>query len=176
MNTPDLMAMTDDEFDVFMVAKFPKIFAERHLSCRETCMCWGFDGIGPGWRKLLHDLCTKLQWLYELTGVCARADQVKQKFGTLRFYYTETGSRRRTLKRTMYAAGRWLFKRVGINIPAYPDKLVSATIQDLVSLAESRSGWTCEVCGDLARTSGNGWVETLCPKHTAERDARKKDG
>lgn len=151
MNTPDLMAMTDDEYDAFMVAKFPAIFAERHLSRQETCMCRGFDGIGPGWRKLLHDLCEKLQRLGDLMGTTIRATQVKSKFGTLRFYY---------------------------DITSDTDQLDSDIVSNIVSLAESRAGWTCEVCGDLAlaRTSGNGWVETLCPKHTAERDARKKDG
>lgn len=67
--------------------RFPKIFAQRHLPARESAMCFGFEH-DDGWYQLIWDLCEEL----EATGEDVQAVQVKEKFGTLRFYtnkYTE---------------------------------------------------------------------------------------
>jgi hypothetical protein len=64
------------------------------------------------------------------------AEQVKEKFGTLRFYY-----------------------RGGDDY-----------IRGLVSMAESMSAVTCEVCGGLGEQRGNGWISTLCDEH-AKKDS-----
>jgi hypothetical protein len=78
----------NEELDKALVEKFPKIFADRHKSMQETCMCWGFE-CDSGWYNLIDSLCTCIQhyldYKPEVTQVVA--EQVKEKFGSLRFYY-----------------------------------------------------------------------------------------
>lgn len=95
--------------------KYPKIFVQKDLSMKETSMCWGID-CGDGWYTLLDCLCFELQKLTDngedtynyypfgkffanlfrngkLMGRWTKkslpqieATQIKEKFGTLRFY------------------------------------------------------------------------------------------
>lgn len=75
------------ELDDALCAKYPKIFADRHKSMQETCMCWGFE-CGDGWYDLIDNLCSLIQ-NYVDWSKCEQvvAEQVKEKFGGLRFYY-----------------------------------------------------------------------------------------
>jgi hypothetical protein len=58
----------------------------------ETAMCWGFEH-GDGWFNIINQLCGNIQnhadWPtrqgYNVSQVVAQ--QVKEKFDTLRFYY-----------------------------------------------------------------------------------------
>ena len=65
----------------------------REKSMMETCMCWGFE-CGDGWFNILDQLMGNIQhhidWKNKKEEVVAQVtlDQVKEKFGTLRFYYT----------------------------------------------------------------------------------------
>lgn len=75
------------ELDDSLCAKYPEIFADRHKSMQETCMCWGFE-CGDGWYDLIDNLCSLIQNHIEWSK-CPQvvAEQVKEKFGGLRFYY-----------------------------------------------------------------------------------------
>ena len=55
-----------------------------------TAMCWGFE-CGDGWYHILDTLCQRIQDECDQTGVQIKALQVKEKYGTLRFY-TDTGN------------------------------------------------------------------------------------
>jgi len=66
--------------------KYPKIFRQRTLPMTETCMCWGID-TGDGWYNLIETLCILLQWdIDNNEHKQIEATQVKEKYGTLRFY------------------------------------------------------------------------------------------
>lgn len=69
------------ELDDALCRDFPNLYKERNLSMQETCMCWGFD-VSDTWEPLIRRLSEKLEPL----GVVAT--QVKEKFGTLRFYFS----------------------------------------------------------------------------------------
>lgn len=78
-----------EELDKLLCEKYPKIFADRYKPMIETAMCWGFE-CGDGWFDLIDNLCKEIQWHLDKNSkkdtpqfVC---DQVKEKFGTLRFY------------------------------------------------------------------------------------------
>lgn len=76
------------ELDRLLCARYPRIFAERNLSPRETCMCRGFPG--DRWFSLIDTLCAELQGLTERHGeLQIVATQVKEKFGRLRFFVHE---------------------------------------------------------------------------------------
>ena len=66
--------------------KYPKIFVQKDLPMIQTCMCWGID-CGDGWYWLIDQLCGQLQWDIDKNGeLQLKASQVKEKFGSLRFY------------------------------------------------------------------------------------------
>jgi hypothetical protein len=48
-------------------------------------MCWGFE-CGDGWFDLIKRLSERLKEISERTGDDIQAEQVKEKYGTLRFY------------------------------------------------------------------------------------------
>lgn len=73
--------------------KYPKIFRQRTLPMTETAMCWGID-TGEGWYFLIDTLCELLQWDIDKNGhPQIEASQVKEKFGTLRFYTNGSNER-----------------------------------------------------------------------------------
>jgi len=82
------------ELDDYLVEKYPKIFINRYAGMKETAMCWGFDH-GDGWFWLLDQLCNSIQSYIDSNEYRAEdkkipqaiADQVKEKFGGLNFYY-----------------------------------------------------------------------------------------
>lgn len=96
-----------DELDSLLCAKYPKIFKDRNAPMTETAMCWGLE-VGDGWFDIINQLCGNIQshidWKngqrerllkdnpYKVKipdEVCqVVASQVKEKFGTLRFYYS----------------------------------------------------------------------------------------
>ena len=65
--------------------KYPKIFKQKDLSMKETCMCWGIE-TGDGWYNILDFLCSQIQKICDEKGKQVEAVQVKEKYGTLRFY------------------------------------------------------------------------------------------
>lgn len=79
------------EHDQQLCSEFPELYADRNADVRTTCMCWGFE-CGDGWFKIIYDLSKKLTELIRalpsVDHCCFRASQVKEKFGTLRFYMT----------------------------------------------------------------------------------------
>lgn len=76
------------EHDDYLCKTYPKLFANRNKSMQETAMCWGFE-CGDGWFNLIDTLCYSIQRYIDVTGAPqVVVDQVKEKFGTLRFYVT----------------------------------------------------------------------------------------
>lgn len=75
----------DAELDLKLCTKYPKLYAQRGLDMKQTAMCWGFQ-CGDGWFKLLDTLSHFLTLEID-KGVELEATTVKEKFGTLRFYY-----------------------------------------------------------------------------------------
>jgi len=84
------------EKDKILCTKYPLIFKNRDGSIMDTCMAWGFE-CEDGWFDLLDTLCGKIQRYvdWKSKNLCEEekeslqviASQVKEKFGTLRFYY-----------------------------------------------------------------------------------------
>jgi hypothetical protein len=81
------------ENDEYLCQVYPKMMANRGLPMTETAMCWGFE-CGDGWFQILNQLMGNIQnhidWSNRNGEVVSQVtlDQVKEKFGTLRFYYT----------------------------------------------------------------------------------------
>ena len=81
------------ELDQLLCERYPKMLVNRHKPMTETAMCWGFE-CGDGWFNILDRLMDNIQhhinWKNRDGNVVPQVtlDQVKEKFGTLRFYYT----------------------------------------------------------------------------------------
>lgn len=95
-----------DELDKMLCERYPKMFVNRYADMKETAMCWGFDH-GDGWFNIIDHLCFNIQshinWRNSQRQLLLKdnpynrpihdevpqvvVDQVKEKFGTLRFYY-----------------------------------------------------------------------------------------
>lgn len=181
----------DKVLDYYLVKKYPKIFVNRHADMKTTAMCWGFE-CSDGWFNLLNRACSLIQghidsiedknaraklWKerisandwenvpayikneYDKTGLLPEeqpvhqvvATQIKEKFGTLRFYVNGADE---------YCYG-------------------------IINFAESMSGCTCEVCGQLGTLQNEGWMKTRCEKHEDNdypiekeelKDANPQDG
>jgi hypothetical protein len=91
---------------------------------------------GAGWNSLIDPLVKRCT---ELGGI---VDEIKEKYGTLRFYFTPLGPA---------ADGLW------------------DAFQDIVDQAEHESHWVCELCGKRGYGMRKGiWLKTLCNEHSLE--------
>jgi len=70
--------------------KFPDLFKEKDLPPEQSNMCWGFE-CSDGWYNIIFTLCSLIQIHQKSQKPDYKpvvVQQVKEKFGTLRFYYT----------------------------------------------------------------------------------------
>jgi len=135
--------------------KYPKIFRQKDLSMKETCMCWGIE-TGNGWYDLIDSLCGVLQFNTEHNRYPqVEAVQVKEKYGTLRFYY------------------RIVSTEESLKDERKEDR-DSGSIEGAISYAEYLSGCICEKCGTNQNitTNEDGWLVTLCDKCRKEKDEK----
>jgi hypothetical protein len=76
--------------------KYPEIFKNKDGDSKETLMCFGIC-CGDGWYFLINNLCKSIknyvEWKNRVAkpeedqcGISVVAEQVKQKYGSLRFY------------------------------------------------------------------------------------------
>ncbi|MBE7459639.1 MAG: hypothetical protein HS112_03835 [Zoogloeaceae bacterium] len=121
--------------------RYPRLYRRAALPATHTCMCWGFS-CGGGWFDLIDRLSMKLETEIErqqCAGVPEEgwiaAEQVKEKFGTLRFYLSH-----------------------------YPDndEVARARIEKAIDSAEEESARTCERCGGPGELREGGWMHVLC--------------
>jgi hypothetical protein len=119
------------ELDEALCRDFPNLYRDRNGNMQDTCMCWGFPG--DGWEPLIRALSEKLEPL----GVVAT--QVKEKFGTLRYY---------------------------ADVPETCD--YNATYM-LIDESERASASICEQCGQPGTLRKGNWWRTACDECEKKR-------
>jgi len=124
-----------ENLELQLQANYPKMFKNMYGKPQETCMAWGIEN-DDGWCKLINNLCFEIQNYCSLMSIEPPIiDQIKSKWGTLRFYYH--------------------FE----NYIEEHDNFV----EKLVNKVEHESSVTCEFCGYGGRLSSNmGWLWTVC--------------
>jgi len=136
------------ELDEALCRDFPKLFSNRHGDVMETAMCWGFE-CGDGWEKIIRQAASMLELLNNKWQLpkeeWIRASQIKEKFGTLRFY---------------------------VDCPVGEAADIAFAVADQ---AERRSEGICEECGEWGRLRGRGWFYTACDKHSREEDRGEEE-
>lgn len=130
--------------------KYPDLFQNRLKSPMESCLSFGIE-CNLGWYDIISSLCWMIKehednkkWHkkyleendpkkieQEPEYFPVKFDQIKEKYGTLRVYFSGGDD----------------------------------YIQGLVNMSEAISGKTCEVCGNKGKSSGGGWITTLCEDH-----------
>ena len=129
-----------EELDRKLCEDFPYIFRDRNAPMSKTCMCFGFPS--DGWYKPIREICEMMEKIRQRTGIVYVADQVKEKFGGLRFYFHDD---RRLLQISPFRRKQW---------HGFMSRFV--TKQEL--LCES----ICEGCGNPAKPSNGPWIKVLC--------------
>jgi hypothetical protein len=83
--------MNKKEIEKNIVKDCPILFKMYGRPPHETCMSFGFE-CNEGWHQEIANTCRELEMynnlIYPKYRVRIQADQIKEKFGTLRFYYS----------------------------------------------------------------------------------------
>lgn len=103
--------------------------------------------VGPGWFPLLYRALSEIDALVVPGETEFKVGQIKEKFGTLRFYVDVSG----------------------------PPEIVEK-INAIADQAERETETTCEECGKLGKTSDwhDGYYQTLCADHAIDAFDRNK--
>lgn len=123
-----------------------------------------------GWYELLRSLCTEITQAYAEAGlpVDIVIDQIKEKFGTLRFYYHIKG------KPSGVQAIDFLGQGSVRMMPEGED--IHQTVREIVSRYEEKSGEVCEECGKAGVLRTNlSWIQTLCDDCVTLVEERRKN-
>lgn len=111
-------------------AKYPQLFKARDLGTL----------VGPGWWPILEEAMISIVVVLErYPDASCQVQQIKEKFGGLRFYVQ--------LKRSTSSEDGFY-----------------ADIQSCIRTAEAKAARTCEACGSPG-TLGGSWLKTYCDKH-----------
>lgn len=70
-----------------LAARYPSLYKDYKGDPRYTCMAWGLE-VGNGWQEILEELSEAISKIDPEGKV--KAEQVKEKFGTLSFYFSST--------------------------------------------------------------------------------------
>ncbi len=159
-----------------IVKKYPNLFRDYGGDMRVTCMAWGLS-VGAGWLPIIDSIGQQLKDLKVEDKVIA--DQVKEKFGGLRFYYhTENLSRsvwdwwptnRFVIRIWFHRCTRWI-RKYFTKARRFFYRSLYEKVCDIIETAEEKSYITCESCGSPGKLIGRAWLKTLCDDCDEERN------
>ncbi|WP_074116790.1 hypothetical protein [Bradyrhizobium sp. AS23.2] len=130
------MARLKREWRVALVRAYPDLFHPAG----DPAAVQAFPDVGDGWRDLLERACARIRAAILADSGTFRATQIKEKYGTLRFYWDS-----------------------GLS------PMAASRAEEAIDLAEARSACTCEVCGEVGQLYGDGWLTTRCMAHAEKR-------
>ena len=130
------------------------LYCNKNLPMSQSLCCFGWE-CGSGWFNVLREASCRLEALnliyYPKYKVKIQAEQVKEKFGTLRFYFSvicEDTERTKEQEVIMTAMESWA--------------------DEIVDWAEKKCYNVCEECGHQIgedwspRCETTGWITYLC--------------
>ena len=147
------------ELEQKLFETYPDLFpGGRDVDQTKSLMCYGFE-CGDGWYDILNNLCWTIshivkgfKWANKIITPVVVV-QVKEKFGTLRFYYD---------------GGDWVDKTTKEFIQ-HCDYIDGA-----IMFAEDLSEKTCEYCGKPGVVRTDGWWKCLCDECDQKRKEKRK--
>ena len=134
-----------------LAAKYPKILPDIAADMRKPRTAWGIE-CSDGWYELLDAGMLELQELADLSGIQIEATQIKEKYGTLSFYFTLKDNKQSNELSVRSSAEH--FKAFDV----------------IVERMEENSANTCEVTGKPGKvTELRGWYKTLCEEEATKQ-------
>jgi hypothetical protein len=128
-----MMTRCVQDWRINLIEGHPDLF---HAPAARPEAAPGYPNCEGGWRDLLERVCDRIEAAL-VEGSAFRVLQIKEKFGTLRFYWSGDVS-----------------------------DVANANIDEAIALAVARSACTCEICGAEGRLySRGGWLVTACAEH-----------
>ena len=127
----------------------PILYQQHLLNMQQTCMCWGFE-TPDTWYNLLYKLSVELEKLNQQLkdkNIEIQAVQVKEKFGSLRFYYD-------------------IINKSDNN---FDTKKLYKQVNELIDDAEQQSWDICCFCGKPATKTTAGWISRVWDDCVKER-------
>jgi len=126
------------ELEQKLYDKYPKLFFQKDLDMKETCMCWGIE-CPDSWYHIIDIMCQSIQSYIDIYQRFNKDGnwrptqisfiQIKEKYGQLTVYYSG----------------------------------MDEHIDGIIAMAEELSKNTCAICGNIEniiRTEG--WITYLC--------------
>lgn len=108
----------------------------------EKTLIYDFE-IDDGWYSLVDELCEELSTINKKYDISIIAVQVKEKLGTLRFYYSFAENNLNTVNDEDYSK-------------------INKEIFTIVNKYYYKSETTCEACGRDGKMNKTGWMKVLC--------------
>jgi hypothetical protein len=124
--------------------------------------------VPAGWYGLVDRLLTDIESAVGEDARVFKVEQIKEKYSTLRLYFSLHGRTRLTMDLSS-PAGR-------IRSQQSAAGALAQRIDELIAAAETESAHTCQRCGAPARRrDSSGWLATLCDRHAREAQAKDDD-
>lgn len=146
----------DKDYEKEIIEKCSILYCMHDKPMTQTCMCWGFE-CNSGWFSIIDEMSSKLEALnliyYPKYKVRIQADQLKEKFGHLTFYFSvicEDVERTKEQEVIVTAMNSWA--------------------DEIVRWAEDECYKTCEECGNQIGTTWSprcetsGWITYICDR------------
>lgn len=184
------------DLDKRLCDNYPLIFAERHGNPIDTAMCWGFE-CGGGWFTLIDSLCVAIQNHIDATAVQNKNDSEYNEMATalkagddtlFRKHYQSWIDSKQAFDQKFVEERRWdVLETAQRHVTAICPQVVALQVKEkygglrfyytggddviegMVSLAETLSFRTCEICGSPGKPRRDGWVRTLCDSHAKDQ-------
>ena len=142
-----------------MVDTYPRLF---HGSTPRS-----HSYVQPGWKTLVNDLCFRLDGM--LTDEHAKqfaVQQIKDKLGTLRFYFSFGGD----VEQSHTERDSTGMPKMGFDVCGDRNAETAWKIRVTIEEAISRSSRTCSVCGQSGRMHHlDGLLSVRCDDHSSVR-------
>lgn len=183
----------NEQLDKQLVEKYPKIFRDRNGDMRRTLMCWGFEH-GDGWYNIIDALCSNIQhhvdWKREQRAQALRFNRRLKKAIELNSiepllingrdsdFWVKSATEdlenkkfREVPKKVHQVVAVQVKEKFG-GLRFYTNG-TDDVVRGMISMAETMSFRTCEVCGNPGKVRHGGWITTLCDEHAKGREEVK---
>jgi|GWRWMinimDraft_10_1066017.scaffolds.fasta_scaffold00220_3 hypothetical protein len=138
------MTHSVQDWRIDLIVAHPRLF---HAPTDRPEEAQGYPTCEAGWQDLLKTACARIEAAL-VEGGSFRVLQIKEKFGTLRFYWRGTIS-----------------------------DATRARVEEAIALSEGRSACTCEICGGQGRLYNHGGgLAMACAEHAKGEPVPIKPG
>jgi len=147
--------------------RFPYMFQDKHLGI----------GICKGWFPIFSKLCQEIDALLGEDKQGFHWVQVKEKFGSARFYWGLDGTETPLRIDILTPNGPLLFSAKPTGGDQTPDNTqLVEQISKLAITAESATASVCAACGEPGTRHSQEYFLTLCPRHATQYEDTSRQG